>query len=69
MDTSRDFPEGLKVLETTFPGGRHIGVFCKERLISKGTRFGPFKGTILETKDLRPQENNTVWEVGGTLCY
>ena len=58
-----EMPDGLKILESAFPDARHIGVFCCQKLISKGTRFGPFRGTIMKVEDLGRHNNDTVWEV------
>ena len=59
----QNLPETVKIVETVLPTGRHRAVFCGQRGISKGTRFGPYTGSIVLPLDLRSLEKNCVWEV------
>ena len=59
----QNLPENLKIIETILPTGRHRGVFCGQRRIAKGTRYGPYTGNIVQPQQMGPHENNSVWEV------
>lgn len=59
----QNLPETVKIVETVLPTGRHRAVFCGQRRISKGTRFGPYTGSIVLPLDLRSLEKNCVWEI------
>ena len=59
----QNLPENLKIVETILPTGRHRGVFCGQRRIAKGTRYGPYTGNIVLPQQMGPHENNSVWEV------
>ena len=59
----QNLPENLKIIETILPTGRHRGVFCGQRRIAKGTRYGPYTGNIVLPQQMGPHENNSVWEV------
>lgn len=49
---------------STFAGAVHYGVFCKKTVIPKGTRFGPFQGKIVNTSEIKTNDDNTLmWEV------
>ena len=59
----QNLPENVKIVETVLPTGRHHGVFCGQRRIPKGTRFGPYTGNIVLPLEVRSREKNNVWEV------
>ena len=40
----------------------NLGVFAKD-VLSKGTRFGPFKGDIIRPCDLDPINSQNCWEI------
>ena len=56
-------PDSIKIAETILPTGRHRGVFCGQPRIPKGTRYGPFTGNTILPKEIKSQDNNSVWEV------
>lgn len=42
----------------------HRGVFADGRSVSKGTRFGPFQGKLVNTSEIKTYDDNTLmWEV------
>ncbi|KAJ8301881.1 hypothetical protein KUTeg_020868 [Tegillarca granosa] len=50
--------------KTTFAGSVHYGVFCTKTVISRGTRYGPFKGRVVNTSEIKTNDDNTLmWEV------
>ena len=54
----------LCICPTTFAGIIHYGVFCRKEAISKGTRFGPFKGKVVNTSEIKTFDDNSfMWEV------
>ena len=58
------FPTGLTIRKTVFAGVIHYGVFCTRTVISKGTKFGPFKGRIINTSEIKTNDDNSLmWEV------
>ena len=47
-----------------FAGVIHYGVFCTRTVIAKGTKFGPFKGRIINTSEIKTNDDNSLmWEV------
>lgn len=45
-------------------GAVHFGVFCNKTVISKGTKFGPFKGRVINTSEIKTNDDNSLmWEV------
>eukprot|EP00106_Octopus_bimaculoides_P010424 XP_014777866.1 PREDICTED: PR domain zinc finger protein 14-like [Octopus bimaculoides] len=59
-----DLSHGLAIYQTTFAGAVHYGIFCTNTVISKGTRFGPFKGRIVNTSEIKTHDDNSfMWEV------
>ncbi|KAK3085079.1 hypothetical protein FSP39_023909 [Pinctada imbricata] len=59
-----DLPNELCICPTTFAGVVHYGVFCKKDVIIKGTKYGPFKGKIVNTSEIKSFDDNTfMWEI------
>ncbi|MFT7809183.1 PR domain zinc finger protein 14-like [Arapaima gigas] len=55
---------GLFIVQTEFGGVIHFGVFAKEGVIPRGTRFGPFRGKMVNTSEIKIYDDNTVmWEI------
>ncbi len=55
---------GIELLQTTFAGAIHNGVFCRKAVITKGTKFGPFKGKQVNTSEIKTNDDNSfMWEV------
>ena len=45
-------------------GVLHFGVFCNKTVVSKGTKFGPFKGRVINTSEIKTNDDNSLmWEV------
>ncbi|XP_064637436.1 PR domain zinc finger protein 14-like isoform X2 [Lineus longissimus] len=65
IDTSTlNLPEGVGVFQTTFAGAIHYGIFCQKTVISKGTKFGPFQGKVVNTSEIKTHDDNThMWEI------
>ena len=62
----------LCICPTTFAGVVHYGVFCRKNTILRGTRYGPFKGKIVNTSEIKSFDDNSyMWEVGisGICCF
>ncbi|XP_076077699.1 PR domain zinc finger protein 14-like [Mytilus galloprovincialis] len=59
-----DIPDGLTVLQTLFARTIHYGVFCTSTVISRGTKFGPFKGKTVNTSEVKSNDDNSyMWEI------
>lgn len=60
----QSLPEGIKIIETILMGVSHYGVFCSEKMIKKGTRFGPFTGRSIAPNDIFTlSDTSYTWEV------
>lgn len=69
----QSLPEGIKIIETILMGVSHYGVFCSEKIIKKGTRFGPFIGRNIAPDDIFTlSDTSYTWEVfkdGEVTCF
>nr|KAG5706025.1 hypothetical protein BaRGS_028134 [Batillaria attramentaria] len=55
---------GIAIIQTTFAGSVHYGVFCTKTVIARGSRFGPFKGRIIHTSEIKTHDDNSyMWEI------
>ena len=55
---------GITVVQTILAGIEHHGVFCTQMTINRGTKFGPYKGRILKTSEIKAcRDNSYMWEV------
>lgn len=55
---------GLSILQACWGSLSHRGVFAERRSVSKGTRFGPFQGKLVNTSEIKTYDDNTLmWEV------
>lgn len=58
------------IYPTTFGGMVHYGIFCRKQTIPKGKRYGPFKGKIVNTSEIKSFDDNTyMWEVSELDIY
>lgn len=58
------FSPELCICPTTFAGIIHYGVFCRKEAILKGAKFGPFKGKVVNTSEIKTFDDNSfMWEV------
>ncbi|XP_055958319.1 PR domain zinc finger protein 14 [Patella vulgata] len=54
----------IAIHQTGFAGTIHCGVFCSKTVIAKGTRYGPFKGRVVNTSEVKTNDDNSfMWEV------
>ncbi|XP_033932760.1 PR domain zinc finger protein 14 [Pseudochaenichthys georgianus] len=59
-----DLPEGLNLVQASCGDVSHCGVFTDTNNIPKGTRFGPFRGKLVNTSEIKTYDDNTLmWEV------
>jgi len=60
---------GLELREETFGGAVHYGVFCaRDTVIPRSTRYGPFAGKIVNTSEIKTNDDNSfMWEVRSCL--
>ncbi|XP_052718436.1 PR domain zinc finger protein 14-like isoform X1 [Crassostrea angulata] len=59
-----ELPEELCICPTTFAGIIHYGVFCRKEAILKGAKFGPFKGKVVNTSEIKTFDDNSfMWEI------
>uniref|UniRef100_A0AAY5F5Y8 PR domain containing 14 n=1 Tax=Electrophorus electricus TaxID=8005 RepID=A0AAY5F5Y8_ELEEL len=55
---------GLLIHQITCGNVSHCGVFADKSTIPKGTRFGPFRGKLVNTSEIKTYDDNTLmWEV------
>ncbi|WAR27004.1 PRD14-like protein, partial [Mya arenaria] len=60
-----ELPEGLAIKKTELGAVSHYGVFCSKTVVAKGTRFGPFKGRVINTSEVKAQDDTShMWEDG-----
>uniref|UniRef100_H3A7V4 PR domain zinc finger protein 14 n=1 Tax=Latimeria chalumnae TaxID=7897 RepID=H3A7V4_LATCH len=58
-----ELPEGLSVFQTVYSGVPLYGVFCT-KVIPNGVRFGPFKGKVVNTSEIKTYDDNSLmWEI------
>ncbi|XP_029313795.1 LOW QUALITY PROTEIN: PR domain zinc finger protein 14 [Cottoperca gobio] len=59
-----ELPEGLSIVQAAWGNVSHCGVFTEKSSIPKGTRFGPFRGKLVNTSEIKTYDDNTLmWEV------
>ncbi|PVD24051.1 hypothetical protein C0Q70_14520 [Pomacea canaliculata] len=59
-----ELPEGIAIIQSSFAGIVHHGVFCTKTVIARGARFGPFKGRIIHTSEIKTLDDNSyMWEI------
>ncbi|XP_076147487.1 PR domain zinc finger protein 14 [Alosa pseudoharengus] len=59
-----ELPEELSIVQTTTGSVSHYGVFADKMSIAKGTRFGPFTGKLVNTSEIKTNDDNTLmWEI------
>ncbi|XP_045166726.2 PR domain zinc finger protein 14-like [Mercenaria mercenaria] len=59
-----DLPDGLVIRKTLVAGSVHYGVFCNKTVVPKGTKFGPFKGRVINTSEIKANDDNSLmWEI------
>ena len=64
----QSLPESIKIIETILMGVSHYGVFCSEKVIKKGTRFGPFTGRNIAPGDIFTlSDTSYTWEVSALV--
>uniref|UniRef100_A0A4W4E6N9 PR domain containing 14 n=1 Tax=Electrophorus electricus TaxID=8005 RepID=A0A4W4E6N9_ELEEL len=55
---------GLLIHQITCGNVSHCGVFADKSTIPKGTRFGPFRGKLVNTSEIKTYDDNTLmWEI------
>lgn len=58
------FSPALTILQASWGNVSHCGVFTDKGNITKGTRFGPFQGKLVNTSEIKTYDDNTLmWEV------
>ncbi|KAI4789716.1 hypothetical protein KUCAC02_035077 [Chaenocephalus aceratus] len=55
-----DLPEGLNLVQASWGDVSHCGVFTDTNNIPKGTRFGPFRGKLVNTSEIKTYDDNTL---------
>ncbi|XP_076434610.1 PR domain zinc finger protein 14-like [Babylonia areolata] len=59
-----DLPEELCISQTCLAGVVHNGVFNRGDVINKGVKYGPFKGKIVNTSEIKTFDDNSyMWEI------
>ncbi|KAL6462952.1 hypothetical protein MHYP_G00293740 [Metynnis hypsauchen] len=55
---------GLLVQQSSCGSTSHLGVFVSKSSVPKGRRFGPFKGKLVNTSEIKTHDDNTLmWEI------
>lgn len=61
-------PDGLRLITATMGTGIHYAIFCSQKVIVKGTRFGPYTGRLVKAGDVNVGDDNPqMWEVSGVI--
>ncbi|XP_067680125.1 PR domain zinc finger protein 14-like [Haliotis asinina] len=59
-----DLPQELCLSQANIAGVPHFGVFCRKDMVKKGSKFGPFKGKIVNTSEIKTFDGNSfMWEI------
>ncbi|XP_012935295.1 PR domain zinc finger protein 14-like [Aplysia californica] len=59
-----ELPTGLLLSQTGLSGLTHYAVFCGTHPIPKGTKFGPFKGRVVNPSEMKTfDDNGYMWEI------
>ena len=56
-------PHDLRLFKVATPGSLRYGVFCGQLPIRKGTRFGPYTGSVVRLEERGSVQNEYMWEV------
>jgi len=58
---------GLELRRTLIAGTVHYGVFSLRPLITRGTKFGPFRGRVVNLSEIKTcADNSFMWEVSAS---
>ena len=61
---------GLSIHQTSYGSLSHYGVYAEKSAITKGTRFGPFQGKLVNTSEIKTYDDNTLmWEVSYYMMF
>lgn len=64
MELPSQVPDSLQLIGATLTSGTHYAVLCCQSFITKGTRYGPYRGTIVKPSDVTDREDAAfMWEV------
>ncbi|CAG5132981.1 unnamed protein product, partial [Candidula unifasciata] len=54
----------LVLSQTSLAGVTHYSVFCGSQMIPRGSRFGPFKGRVVNPSEMKTfDDNGYMWEI------
>lgn len=54
----------LTIAQTSLAGVLHYGVFNRSDVIRRGVKYGPFKGKVVNTSEIKTFDDNSyMWEV------
>lgn len=56
-------PHDLRLFKVATPGSLRYGVFCGQLPIRKGTRFGPYTGSVVRLEQRDSVQSEFMWEV------
>lgn len=55
---------GLEIRRTVRGGAVHFGVYCVQPMIARGTKFGPYRGRVVNPSEIKVNNDNSLmWEV------
>ncbi|XP_022539762.2 PR domain zinc finger protein 14 [Astyanax mexicanus] len=59
-----ELPEGLLIQQSLCGSVGRLGVFVDGSSVPKGSRFGPFRGKLVNTSEIKTHDDNTLmWEI------
>ncbi|XP_070206137.1 PR domain zinc finger protein 14-like [Littorina saxatilis] len=59
-----DLPQELSITQSCLAGVIHHGVFNRADVIRKGVKYGPFKGKVVNTSEIKTFDDNSyMWEI------
>ena len=66
LEVPMSLPSGLLLVKATLGGASHQGVVCAQATVSRGARFGPYRGRVIQPTELVPGADYLyMWEVSG----
>lgn len=64
VELPSEVPDSLQLIGATLDTGTHYAVLCCQSFITKGTRYGPYRGTVVQPFDVINREDTAfMWEV------
>ncbi|XP_001638396.3 PR domain zinc finger protein 14 isoform X2 [Nematostella vectensis] len=64
IEASCQLPQGLRLISAAMGTASQYAVMCSQKVISRGMRFGPYRGRVVQLSQVNEREDNAfMWEV------